>query len=212
MVATHLSEVIKSHAHDLLGRQELQAILDMVSRSHPKVVEELMPGTLPSGVVLRVLKNLLRERVSIKNMLTILETLADFGSMTKDPDILTEYVRQSLMRQICAPYVQDNALSVLALDPNLEGVIAKALQHTEHGSYLALDPDKTQRILIALNKEVNKVGKTGKVPVILSSPVSRAQVKRLSERYLPDLVVLSHNEVPPEVSIKNLGMVRIDAN
>ena len=212
VVATHLSEVIKSHAHDLLGRQELQAILDMVSRSHPKVVEELMPGTLPSGVVLRVLKNLLSERVSIKNMLTILETLADFGSMTKDPDILTEYVRQSLMRQICAPYVQDNALSVLALDPNLEGVIAKALQHTEHGSYLALDPDKTQRILIALNKEVNKVGKTGKVPVILSSPVSRAQVKRLSERYLPDLVVLSHNEVPPEVSIKNLGMVRIDAN
>ncbi|MDT8274035.1 MAG: FHIPEP family type III secretion protein, partial [Desulfomonilia bacterium] len=212
VIATHLTEAIKRNAHDLLGRQELQSILDTVSRTHPKVVEELIPVILPAGIVLRVLRNLLKEKVSIKNILTILETLADFGPMTKDPDILTEYVRQALMRIISVPYIQKNTISVLALDPSLDGLISNSVQHTEHGSYLALDPDKSQKILMTLNKEVHNVGKQGVVPVLLTSPVSRAYVKRLSERYMPDLVVLSHNEIPPEVTIKNVGMVRIDAN
>ena len=212
VVATHLTEAIKSNAHDLLGRQELQSILDTVSRTHPKVIEDLIPGTLPAGVVLRVLRNLLKEKVAVKNILTILETLADFGHMTKDPDILTEYVRQALMRTISTPYIMGKTISVLALDPNIDGMISGSIQHTEHGSYLALDPDKSQKILMTLNKEVNNVGKQGMVPILLTSPISRAYVKRLSERYMPDLVVLSHNEIPPEVTIKNLGLVRIDAN
>jgi flagellar biosynthesis protein FlhA len=212
VIATHLTEAIKNNSSDLLGRQELQSILDTVSRSHPKVVEELVPGTLPPGIVLRVLRNLLKEKVSVKNIITILETLADYGSMTKDPDILTEYVRQALMRTISTPYIQDNTISVLALDPNLDGLISGDIQHTEHGSYLAIDPDKSQRILMTLNKEVHNVGKQGMIPILLTSPVSRAYVKRLSERYIPDLIVLSHNEIPPDVTIKNMGMVRIDAN
>ncbi|MGD0821332.1 MAG: flagellar biosynthesis protein FlhA [Desulfomonilia bacterium] len=212
VVATHLTEAIKSNAHDLLGRQELQSILDTVSRTHPKVIEDLIPGTLPAGVVLRVLRNLLKEKVAVKNILTILETLADFGHMTKDPDILTEYVRQALMRTISTPYIMGKTISVLALDPNIDGMISGSIQHTEHGSYLALDPEKSQKILMTLNKEVNNVGKQGMVPILLTSPISRAYVKRLSERYMPDLVVLSHNEIPPEVTIKNLGLVRIDAN
>jgi len=212
VIATHLTESIKGNAHELMGRQELQAMLDTVSRSHPKVVEDLIPATLPASVVLRVLKNLLKEKVSIKNILTIFETLADFGPMTKDPDILTEYVRQALMRIISKPYIQENTIKVLALDPSIDGIISKSIQHTEHGSYLALEPDKSQRILMTLNKEVHNVGKQGLVPILLTSPVCRAYMKRLTERYLPDLVVLSHNEIPPEITIKNLGMVRIDAN
>jgi flagellar biosynthesis protein FlhA len=212
VVATHLTEAIKNNAHELLGRQELQAILDTVSRSHPKVVEDLVPSTLQAGVVLRVFKNLLKEKVPVKNVLTILETLADYGAMTKDPDILTEYVRQALMRVISKPYIQDSTIRVLALDPAIDGMISHSIQHTDHGSYLALEPEKSQKILMTLNKEVNNVGKQGLIPVLLASPVSRLYIKRLTERYLPDLVVLSHNEIPPDVTIKNLGMVRIDAH
>jgi flagellar biosynthesis protein FlhA len=212
VVATHLTEAIKGNAHDLLGRQELQSILDSVSRTHPKVIEDLIPGTMPAGIVLRVLRNLLKEKVSVRNILTILETLADFGHISKDPDILTEYVRQALMRTISIPYILGNTISVLALDPNIDGMISSSIQHTEHGSYLALDPEKSQKILMTLNKEVNNVGKQGLIPILLTSPISRAYVKRLTERYMPDLVVLSHNEIPPDVTIKNLGLVRIDAN
>ncbi|MEA2101024.1 MAG: flagellar biosynthesis protein FlhA [Thermodesulfobacteriota bacterium] len=212
VIATHLSEVIKDNAHDLLGRQELQAILDTVSKTHPKVVEELVPSILPAGIVLRILKNLLKEKVPIKNMISILETLADYGGMTKDSDILTEYVRQTLMRTICTPYQQDNTINVLALDPAIDGSISNSIQHTEHGSYLALDPDKAQKILLALNKEVDRVSKQGILPILLTSPASRMQLKRLTERYQPDLVVLSHNEIPPNIMIKNLGMVGTHAN
>jgi flagellar biosynthesis protein FlhA len=212
VIATHLTEAIKANAHELLGRQELQSILDTVTKSHPKVVDELVPGTLPPGVILRVLKNLLKERVSIKNMLTILETLADYGAITKDPDFLTEYVRQALMRIIARPYVQNNAMNVLALDPAIDALVANSIHRSEHGSYLALDPDRTQKILLALTKEVNKVSKQGIVPVLLSSPMTRAYIKRLTERYMPELVVLSHNEIPPDVTLKNQGMVRIDAD
>ena len=212
VIATHLTEAIKANAHELLGRQELQSILDTVSRSHPKVVEDLIPSTLPAGVVLRVFRNLLKEKVSVKNVLTILETLADYGAMTKDPDILTEYVRQALMRIISKPYIQDNAIRVLALDPAVDGMISHSIQHTDHGSYLALEPEKSQKILMTLNKEVHNVGKQGLVPILLTSPVSRSYIKRLTERYMPDLVVLSHNEIPPDITIKNLGMVRVDAN
>ena len=212
VIATHLTETIKNNAHELLGRQELQSILDAVSRTHPKVVEDLVPGTLQAGVILRVFKNLLREKVPVKNVLTILETLADYGAMTKDPDILTEYVRQALMRVISKPYIQDSTIRVLALDPAVDGMISRSIQHTDHGSYLALEPEKSQKILMTLNREVNNVGKQGLIPVLLASPVSRPYLKRLTERYLPDLVVLSHNEIPPDITIKNLGMVRIDAN
>ncbi|MCD6569694.1 MAG: flagellar biosynthesis protein FlhA [Deltaproteobacteria bacterium] len=212
VVVTYLTEVIKANAHELLGRQELQVLLDNVARTHPRVVEDLIPNTLPNTIVLRVLRNLLKERVPIKNMITILETLTDYGAMTKDPDILTEYVRQALMRVICKPYVHDGVINVLALDPKIEGLLSDAIQHTEHGSYLALDPEKAQRILVAINKEVDRLAKQGVVSVLLTSPVIRVHLKRLVERYMPELVILSHNEISPEVTIKNLGMVSLDAD
>jgi flagellar biosynthesis protein FlhA len=116
------------------------------------------------------------------------------------------------MRTISTPYIQNNTISVLALDPTLDGLISGSIQHTEHGSYLALDPEKSQKILMTLNKEALNVGKKGLIPILLTSPVTRAYMKRLSERYMPDLIVLSHNEIPPDVTIKNMGMVRIDAS
>jgi len=212
VTATHLTEVIKVNAHELLGRQELQVLLDNVARTHPRVVEDLIPNILPNTIVLRVLRNLLKERVSVKNMITILETLADYGAVTKDPDILTEYVRQALMRVICKPYVHDGVINVLALDPGNEAMLSEAIQHTEHGSYLALDPDRAQGILVAVNKEVDRLAKQGVAPVLLASPVVRVHLKRLVERYMPEVVILSHNEIPPEVTIKNLGMVSLNAN
>ncbi|HQP30939.1 MAG TPA: FHIPEP family type III secretion protein, partial [Deltaproteobacteria bacterium] len=132
--------------------------------------------------------------------------------MTKDPDFLTEYVRQALMRIIARPYVKNDTINVVALDPAIDALVVNSIHRTEHGAYLALDPDKTQKILLALTKEVNKVSKQGIVPVLLTSPMTRAHIKRLSERYMPELVVLSHNEIPPDVGIKNMGMVRIDAD
>ena len=161
VIATHLTEAIKSNSHELLGRQELQAMLDTVSRSHPKVVDDLIPGTLPASAVLRVLKNLLKEKVSIKNILTIFETLADFGPVTKDPDILTEYVRQALMRIISKPYIQNNTIKVLALDPAIDGIISHSIQHTEHGSYLALEPEKSQQDSDDFEQGGQQRGQTG---------------------------------------------------
>jgi flagellar biosynthesis protein FlhA len=116
------------------------------------------------------------------------------------------------MRIIARPYVQNNAMNVLALDPAIDALVANSIHRTEHGSYIALDPDRTQKILLALTKEVNKVSKQGIVPVLLTSPMTRAYIKRLTERYMPELVVLSHNEIPPDVTLKNQGMVRIDAD
>ena len=208
VIATHLTEAIKNNANELLGRQELQSILDTVSRSHPKVVEDLIPSTLPAGVVLRVFKNLLKEKVPVKNVLTILETWL-ISAMTK-----TGYfdgVCQTGPARDLKPYIQDARSAYWLWTRDRQGDLAFR-QHTEHGSYLALEPEKSQKILMTLNREVQNVGKQGLVPILLTSPVSRPYLKRLTERYLPDLVVLSHNEIPPDITIKNLGMVRVDAN
>ncbi|MBI3392156.1 MAG: flagellar biosynthesis protein FlhA [Nitrospirae bacterium] len=209
VVATHLTELLKSHAHELLGRQEAQKLLDGLAKTHPKVVEDVVPALLPLGVVVRVMQNLLRERVPVRDLATILETLADFASITKDSDTLTEYVRQALYRTITRQYTgSDGSLPLLTLDPRIEERIAQAVQGTHPGSYLTLDPGFFQRLMGAIRPAVESVVQRGYTPILLCSPVIRSAMKRLTERFLPNLVILSHNEIANHVRIQSIGTVR----
>jgi len=210
VVATHLSEVIRTHAHELLGRQEVQRLLDNLAKSNPKVVEELMPHLLSLGQVQKVLQNLLRERVSIRDLLTVVETLADYASVSKDPEILTEYVRQSLARSIIRPYLTpEGVLPVMTLDPQLEDRFSEGIQQTDHGSFLNLEPNLVQRIIKAVRKKVTAFGEQSYQPILLTSPLVRRHLKRIMERFTPALVVISHNELLLEIEIRSLGTVSL---
>ncbi|MCA1797798.1 MAG: flagellar biosynthesis protein FlhA, partial [Geobacteraceae bacterium] len=178
VMATHISEVIKRHAHELLGRQEAQNLLDNLKKVYPKLVEELVPDPLSLGLIMRVLQNLLREGVSIRDLRTILETLADYSSGVNDPDVLTEHVRSALARQISSAYAQDGTLAVMTLARRVEEIFNQALQRTEHGgSYLALDPRQAQAILDAIAQQVQNFS-GGTTPVLLCSPTIRPHVKK----------------------------------
>jgi flagellar biosynthesis protein FlhA len=211
IIATHLSEIIKGYAHELLGRQEVQNLLDNLAQSYPKPVEELVPKLLTLGAVQRVLQNLLREGVSIRDLLSIVETLADYAPLTKDPEVLTEYVRQKLARSICHPYQSaEGTITVMTLDSKLEEQISEAIHHTEQGSYLALEPRLAQAMLIKIKEEVEKFQLKGLQPIILCSPIIRSHLRKLTERYLPKLVVLSHNEIAENLQIQSLGNIRLE--
>ena len=213
IMATHISEIIKKHAHELVGRQELQQLLDNLATSCPKVVDELVPSLLSLGTVLKVIHGLLKENVSIRDLRTILEILADYGSVTKDPDVLTEFVRQGLGRYIVEQYKQDgDVLSLLALDRQVEEIIAESVQPSEQGGFLAIEPGVAQRILQNIRQGMDKFNQTGSHPVLLASPSVRRHVKKLTERFLPSLAVLSHNEIPANIKIQSIGVVSADAN
>ncbi|MDH4224726.1 MAG: flagellar biosynthesis protein FlhA, partial [Deltaproteobacteria bacterium] len=208
VLATHLTEVIKRHAPEFLGRQETQRLLDNFAKTEPKVVEELVPNVLSLGVVQKTLQNLLRERVSIRDMHTILETLADYGTMTKDPDLLTEYVRQSMARTITRQYqTPDGLLPLVALAQQMEDHLADAIQTTPQGSYLGLDPEIAQTIIKSIEGQMERFSAFNYQPIVLCSPLIRPHLKRLTERFMPNLVVLSHNEISPDVRIESLGVV-----
>ena len=209
VLATHLTEVIKMHAAEILGRQETQNLLDNLKKTNPALVDEVVPEVLVVGEVQKVLANLLAERVSIRDMETILEVLSDYGRATKDTDILTEYVRHALARQISQQYVQNNVLPCITLDPGLENKIAGAVQRTEHGSYVSLDPDAMQRLLASLNAELPKLTNMGYEPIVLTSPAVRTYFRQLVERSVQGLVVLSHAESEQTVELQILGTVRI---
>lgn len=211
VMITHLTEVIKAHIHELLSREEVQKLLKRFAEDYPKVVEELVPNQLTLGVIQKVLQNLLREQISIRDLLTILETLADYAPMTKDPLVLTEYVRQGLARSITQKWqTPEGELPAMLLSFELEEALTKALQHTEHGSYLVLDPKVSQRLLAELTKAVEKWSLTQyQAPILLTSPLLRPHLRRLTESFLPQLVVLSQSDIVPNVPIKNLGVVRI---
>jgi flagellar biosynthesis protein FlhA len=207
VLATHVTEIIKSHAHELLGRQETKALLDAVSETHPKVVEDLVPKVLSIGEVQKVLQNLLKERVSIRDLVTVLETLADYGSYTKNAGLLTEYCRQALARSLCKPYQGYNGeLPVFTVNPDLEKTVADGIMHTEQGSYLALEPRQAKEIMARFRRAVETASGAG-APVILCSPNIRMYVRQLLERYLPNVTILSHNEIPPNVRVLSVGMV-----
>lgn len=208
VIATHLTELIKRHAHEILTRQDVQKLLDGLKEGYPKVVEETVPALLPLGSVLRVLQNLLREQVSIRDLLTIMETLGNVAHQVKDPDLLTEYARQSLARSITQQYkTADGRLYVVSLEKPLEDLLEGAIQRTDMGSYLALDPAMARMILQRITEGVRKCAENGCEPIVLSNPVVRPCLKRLTERSIPELVVLSFQEVTPAVKIHSLGTV-----
>lgn len=213
VLITHLTEIIKSHAHELLGRQEVKMLVDQVKESYPAVVEELIPDKMGIGEVQKVLQNLLKEKVPIKDLLSIFETLADNAPVTRDPDLLTEYTRQALGRTICQQYVTaDNRLFVITLDPRLENKLYESLQSSAQGSYPVLEPAAAQGIIRNVSALLEKAGQRGIFPVVLTNPRVRMPLRRLLERTLPDLAILSLNEIVSNISLESIGMVSLDEN
>jgi flagellar biosynthesis protein FlhA len=210
VVATHLTEVLRRHVHELLTRQDTKALLDHVRETSPAVVEEVTPNPLSIGEVQRVLANLLQEKISIRDMITILESLADGARQTKDIDTLTEFVRQALARQICHQFrLPDEPLTVLTFSPSVEESIQTAMVHHDDGAYINLDADSSQRVFRRLREESNKLSATGKTPVLLVHPQLRLPLRRWLARSLPDIVLLSYNELDPAVDIESAGVVNL---
>lgn len=209
VISTHLTELIKQNAHELLGRQEVKVLIDNVKEDHPTLVEELIPSVMSVGEIQKVLSNLLREQISIRNMVTIMETLADYGTVTRDPDMLTEYVRQRMSRYITKKYVYNDSLKVITLDGQLEQMIMSSINQTEAGTYLSLDPNTVQMILESLSEQIENLSAIGEQPIVLTAPIVRIYFKKLTEQLNRDIIVLSYNEIDPNVEIQSLGMVTI---
>lgn len=210
VVATHLTEVIKRYASELLGRQEVKALVDHVKKSQPALVEELVPKLLSVGEIQKVLSNLLKEKISIRNLVTIFETLADFAVHTKDTDILTEYVRQALSRQITLQYTEPHQpLKVLTIGQELEKLISENIQQSDQGSYLSIDPNTSQLIYRNLSDQINRLLQMGHQAIILTSPMIRLHVRQFIERVMPEVPVISYNELEPHVEVQSVGVVNI---
>jgi flagellar biosynthesis protein FlhA len=210
VVATHLTEVLKANLHELLGRQELVRLLDNFKEDNPKIVGDLIPDILPMGTVLKVMQNLLREGVSVRDLRSILETLAEFGPTSKDADALTEYVRQALYRQITERIKgAQGDIPLFTLDRTVEESIARSIVRSDGHEQLSLDPKVTQTILAGLNEKIEEATNAGEKMVVLCSPVIRRHFKRLTEKFIPNLIVVSHNELSPEINIRSLGTVRL---
>ncbi len=207
VISTHLTETIKSHVHELLGRQEVKKLVDNLKENYPTLVEELIPKQMTFGEVQKVLANLLKEGVSIRDLVTIFETLADYAPITRDPDMLTEYVRQSLARTISKKFVTGKRAKVVTLDRDLEERIMNSVQQTEQGSYLTLDPAVTKEIMNSLTKQMDLFNQLGEQPIILTSPMVRLYFKKLTEQFAPGLIVLSYNELDPGIEIQSMGVV-----
>ncbi len=211
VMATHISEIIKQHAQELIGRQEVQDLLDNLGKTYPKLIEELVPNILTLGTIMRILQNLLAEGVSIRDLRTILETMADWAPVTKDTDILTEYVRHALARTISHDLAVDNVIPLITLDKKVEDEIASSIQHKETGAYLAIDPAKAQLILDSIGEAI-PLFEGGQRPTLLAAPQIRPHVRKLTERYYPQLVVLSHNEILPNIKIRSIGSINFNAS
>jgi len=209
VVSTHLTEVIRRHAHELMGRQEVQTIIDNLKENYPVIVDELIPKQMSIGEIQKVIANLLKEGISIRDMVTILETIADYAPVTHDADLLTEYVRQALGRAISKRFIEGNSVRVVTLDPKLEQTIMDSVQKTESGSFINMEPGIINKIIGNLLKQVQKLVQIGQQPIILSSPVVRLYFKRLIEQTAPDIIVLSYNEIDPDIEVQSVGMVSI---
>tara|TARA_B100000315_G_scaffold176385_1_gene164871 strand:- start:1424 stop:3487 length:2064 start_codon:yes stop_codon:yes gene_type:complete len=210
VVTTHIKEIIKNYAHDLLGRQETQALLDNVKETHPKAVEDIIPNLLSLAQVQTILQNLLKEQVSIRDILTILEILGKFAPTTKDTELLTEYVRQALARPISNQYqTAKGEIPVLTVDQKVEDILTSSIQRTEFGSYVSIEPDMATNLLKKIKDALEKISPMEIQPVILSSQNIRVHLKKLTERFIPNLVCLSHNEIAPKAKIKNLGVITL---
>lgn len=210
VVSTHLTEVIKRYAHELIGRQEVRKLIDHIKETSPAVVEELMPELMSVGEIQKVLMRLLKEKISVRNLGVILETLADYASLTKNPDVLTEYVRQALSRQITLQFTtQGDPLKVITAGASLEKRIADSIQQSEQGNYLSIDPESSQLIYQEVMEQVNRIQQTGVQPILLTSPAIRMYLRQFLERYIPDLPILSYNELEPDVEVQSIGVVNV---
>ncbi|EWH22432.1 flagellar biosynthesis protein FlhA [Bacillus haynesii] len=210
VVSTHITEQVKKHAHELIGRQETKQLIDHLKESYPVLVEEISPNPLSVGDIQKVLAKLLKEKVSIRNLVTIFETLADYGKLTTDSDMLTEYVRQALAKQITAQYAKENeTLKVVTCSGRVEKAVAEGIQQTEHGNFLSLEPALSENIIQSVAREIEQLSLRQEVPILLCSPPVRMYVKQLLERYFPDLPVLSYNELEANVEVQSIGVVDI---
>lgn len=210
VMITHLTEIIKNHAYEILCREDVQKLIENLKKESPAIVEELTPGVMPLGNVQEVLKNLLKEQVPIRDMATILETIADYIPTTKDTELLTEYVRQRLSRTICQRYQnKEGKIGVISLDPHLEQTIANSIHKTERGNLLALDPNMAQKLIEKLTEAVRDSLSTGYEVVLLTSSHVRSHIRRLIENALPHVSVLSYKEVSSGVKIDSVGMVKL---
>lgn len=211
VMATHLTEIIRGHAHELLGRQEAAALVENIKKTHPKVVEELIPEMLNLGQVVRVLQSLLKEQISIRDLRTIFETLADEANRTKDIEVLTESVRKGLARAITTKYRTDEGnVPVMTLDSNIEELIANSLLQTEQGVQLVMDPQTAQRLITSIAKTVEYHPEIAGQPILLTSPTSRRHLFKLTNRFIPQLIVLSHSELTADANVKSVGVVEIN--
>lgn len=211
IIATHLMEIIRSHLDELLTRQDVHNLIENVKEANETLVSELVPKLLNVGEIQKVLQNLLAEGISIRDLVTIFETLADYAPTTHDTDVLTEYVRQSLKRAISNQYFNNNeTTSVVTLDPNVEQVIMDSVKQTEQGAYLALDPDYTNRLMTSLREETDKLEKLGRTPIIITSPIVRMYLKKLTQEQFRNLHVLSYNEIDSDVELQSVGMVTVE--
>ncbi len=208
IIATHLTEIIRHYISELLTRQDVSKLVDNLKETNPALIDELTPKLLSLGDIQKVLQNLLKEGVSIRDLLTIFESLADHAQTTRDTDILTEYVRQSLKRAISGKYFMANeTTSVVTLDPKLEQEMMNSIKQTENGSYIAMDPEKVKKIMNNVETEIGKLEQLGKAPILLTSPIVRMYFKKLSEDYFADLIVISYNEIESNVELQSVGMV-----
>ncbi len=208
VLITHLSEIIKRNAHELLGRQEVQRLLDSLRASYPKVVDELVPNLLPLGVVVKVLQNLLREQIPIRDLLTILETLGDWASMTKDIDVLTEHVRRALSRTITSLYQNaDGEIPVISLDQSVEKILSESIHRSDEGSFLAVEPNVAENIMNSLLKNIEHISSMNEKPIVLCSAGIRSHFKKFLDRFIPNLTVLSYDEIVHNARIRSLGTV-----
>lgn len=211
VITTHLTELIKSHAHEIAGRQEVQALLDNLAKTSPKLVEEVVPIILPLGIVQQVIAGLLREGVSIRDLRTILETLADWGPTVKSPERLIEYVRRALARNITSKLIEkDGVLTLLSLAPVVERVLHDSLQVTEHGSYLALEPALAQRFLARLKNGAERFAQQGSTPVLLAPASLRPALFSFVERFIPGFTVLAHQEISPNIKVRLMAVINLE--
>lgn len=210
IIATHLTEIVRTYIDELLTRQDVQNLISNVKESNPTLIEELVPKLLGVGEIQKVLQNLLKEGISIRDLLTIFETLADHAAVTRDTDVLTEYARQSLKRAISSRFFAPNeTTTVVTLDPAIEQQIMGAVKQTEQGSYIALDPEINQKILRSTEAEIKKMEDMGKIPIIVTSPIVRMYYKKLTQDYYKDLIVVSYNEIESNIELQSVGMVSI---
>ena len=208
IIATHLTEVIRQHIAELLTRQDVQNLINNIKENNSTLIDELVPKLMGIGEIQKVLQNLLEEGISIRDLVTILETLADHAAVTRDPDILTEYARQGLKRAISSKYFTvGEVTNVVTVDPAIEQEIMNSVKNTEQGSYLSLDPERSKKIVEALGNELKKLEDMGKNPIVITSPIVRMYFRNLAKDYYKDIIVISYNEVESNVELQSVGMV-----